>query len=311
MAILRRPTAIPSGFGAYTEMSAHHGRGMMALALGRPLAEAEDLFNQSLKVCRNERLVIEEGPCYLGLADVYAKLGEAGKAIARRPSSRSTAQSSSSTRSSPRNSNSMASALATPSPPSTPSTPSTPSAPPSKPSTQTSPNKAAPDGTVTLLFSDIIDSTATNERLGDTAWMALLREHNQIIREHVTANNGYEVESMGDGFMLAFRSARDGLNCAIGIQRAILTRNEAAGEPVEVRIGLHTGEAVQEQGDFFGKHVNLAARIGGSAGGGEILVSALLAQLVSPSGDFTLSERPAMSLKGLDGKHVTHGVQWR
>ncbi len=141
--------------------------------------------------------------------------------------------------------------------------------------------------------------------------MALLREHNQIIREHVTANNGYEVESMGDGFMLAFRSARDGLNCAIGIQRAILTRNEAAGEPVEVRIGLHTGEAVQEQGDFFGKHVNLAARIGGSAGGGEILVSALLAQLVSPSGDFTLSERPAMSLKGLDGKHVTHGVQWR
>ena len=141
--------------------------------------------------------------------------------------------------------------------------------------------------------------------------MALLREHNEVIREHVAANTGYEVKSMGDGFMLAFRSAKDGLNCAIGIQRGIAARNHSADESVEVRIGLHTGEAVQEEGDFFGKHVNLAARIGGSATGGEILVSSLLAQLVGPSGEFTLSERPAMSLKGLDGEHVTHGVEWR
>jgi class 3 adenylate cyclase len=82
-------------------------------------------------------------------------------------------------------------------------------------------------------------------------------------------------------------------------------------EAVEVHIGLHTGEAVQERGDFFGKHVNLAARIGGSATGGEILVSSLLAQLVVPSGEFVLSERPAIPLKGLDGEHVTHGVEWR
>ena len=86
---------------------------------------------------------------------------------------------------------------------------------------------------------------------------------------------------------------------------------DSAEEPVEVRVGLHTGEAVQKKGDFFGKHVNLAARIGGSATGGEILVSSLLAQLVAPSGEFTLSERPAMSLKGLDGEHVMHGVEWR
>ena len=170
--------------------------------------------------------------------------------------------------------------------------------------------QAAPDGTVTLMFSDIIDSTATNERLGDAAWMALLHDHNEVIRERVANNNGYEVKSMGDGFMLAFRSARDGLNCAIGVQRAIAARNKTAEEPVEVRIGLHTGEAVQEQGDFFGKHVNLAARIGGKAAAGEILVSSLLAQLVGPSGEFELSERPAMQLKGLDGEYVTHDVEW-
>ncbi len=141
--------------------------------------------------------------------------------------------------------------------------------------------------------------------------MDLLREHNEIIRDQLSQRGGYEVKSMGDGFMLAFRSARDGLNCAIAIQRAIATHNDSAAEPVQVRIGLHTGEAVQEQGDFFGKHVNLAARIGGSATGAEILVSSLLAQLVAPSGEFALSERPAMSLKGLDGEHVTHEVGWR
>ncbi len=105
-------------------------------------------------------------------------------------------------------------------------------------------SQAAPDGTVTLLFSDIMDSTATNERLGGTAWMPLLREHNEVIREQLAANNGYEVKSMGDGFMPAFKSARDGLNCTIAIQRGILTGNDSAGEPVQVRIGLHTGEAV-------------------------------------------------------------------
>ena len=68
---------------------------------------------------------------------------------------------------------------------------------------------------------------------------------------------------------------------------------------------------IKEGDDFFGKHVNLAARIASQASVGEILVSSLLAQLVGPSGEFTLSERPAMSLKGLDGEHVTHGVEWR
>ncbi len=116
--------------------------------------------------------------------------------------------------------------------------------------------------------------------------MALLREHNQIIREHVSASNGYEVKSIGDGFMLAFCSARDGLNCAIGIQRGIAKSNEATPEPIRVRIG-------------------------GSATGGEILVSSLFAQLVGPSGEFALSERPVIALKGLDGHHVMHAVGWR
>jgi tetratricopeptide (TPR) repeat protein len=79
----------------------------------------------------------------------------------------------------------------------------------------------APDGTVTLLFSDIEGSTASNERLGDRRWLEVLHAHNRIVREEVAAHGGFEVKSQGDGFMVAFSSARRGLECAIGIQRAL------------------------------------------------------------------------------------------
>ncbi len=169
---------------------------------------------------------------------------------------------------------------------------------------------AAPDGTVTLMFSDIINSTALNERLGDTTWMAILREHSAIVEREVAAHHGHVVKSMGDGFMVAFPSARDGLRCAIALQRAFTARNDSAEQAIEARIGLHTGEAVRDHGDFFGKHVNLAARIGASATGGEIVVSSLLAQLVEPSGEFALAAREARAFKGLEGEHVTYGVSW-
>ncbi|GAB4327229.1 MAG: hypothetical protein Kow0010_10710 [Dehalococcoidia bacterium] len=170
---------------------------------------------------------------------------------------------------------------------------------------------AAPDGTVTLMFTDIVDSTALTQRLGDSTWVSLLHEHNAIVERAVNEHRGHVVKTMGDGFMVAFPSARDGLRCAIAIQRAIASRNDSVDEPIDVRMGLHTGEPVQEAGDFFGTHVNLAARIGAVAAGGEILVSSLLAQLVQPSGDFELEPGTTMTLKGLAGTHQVHRVAWR
>jgi tetratricopeptide (TPR) repeat protein len=84
---------------------------------------------------------------------------------------------------------------------------------------------AAPDGTVTIMFSDIEGSTAMADRLGDTKFMEVLREHNAIVRKQIKAHNGFEVKSEGDGFMLAFQSARKALDCAIAIQQALHTRN--------------------------------------------------------------------------------------
>jgi len=169
---------------------------------------------------------------------------------------------------------------------------------------------AAPDGTVTIMFSDIEGSTAITERLGDQAWLKLLRGHNAIVRKRLAAHEGFEVKSEGDGFMLAFQSARKALECAVDIQRAFAKRNDSADEPIRVRIGLHTGEALKEADDFFGKNVILAARIAGQAQGGEILVSSLLKELTESAGEFAFGERRAVSLKGLKGKHSVFQVAW-
>jgi len=170
---------------------------------------------------------------------------------------------------------------------------------------------AAPDGTVTILFSDIESHTAINERLGDQRWMELLREHNALVRECLQAHAGYEVKTEGDGFMVAFGSARKAIQCAIAIQRAFAKRNDDADEPVLVRMGLHTGEPVKEADDFYGKQVTEAARIADTAKGGEIVVSALLKELTRSGGDIAFGEGREVELRGLSGKHRVYEVRWR
>jgi class 3 adenylate cyclase len=169
----------------------------------------------------------------------------------------------------------------------------------------------APDGTVTIMFSDIEDSSVLTERLGDHAWQELLQTHNALIREQLRANDGYEVKTMGDGFMVAFQSAKKGLACAIAIQRAFAEQTEADGEHVRVRIGLHAGEAIKDGDDFYGKNVILASRVAGKAMGGEILVSSLLRQLVESSvGAGIFAQARNVELKGLAGTHTVYGVRW-
>jgi class 3 adenylate cyclase len=110
--------------------------------------------------------------------------------------------------------------------------------------------------------------------------------------------------------MLAFQSARDALNCAIGIQRAIAERNKTAQVPIRVRIGLHTGELVHEGGDFLGRHVNFAARVASKANAGQIVVSTLLRDVVEASGEFTFEARKAETLRGFKGKQRLNFVRW-
>lgn len=170
---------------------------------------------------------------------------------------------------------------------------------------------AAPDGTVTVMFTDIEGSTAMTERLGDQGWMALLRRHNDTVRRQIATHEGFEVKSQGDGFMVAFASAGNALRCSIAIQRA-LAAHEAGDERevVRVRIGLHTGEAIKEGEDFFGRSVILAARIASQASGGQILVSALLRSLLEGSTEFSFGPPNDVTLKGLAGTHRVFDVMW-
>jgi len=110
--------------------------------------------------------------------------------------------------------------------------------------------------------------------------------------------------------MLAFQSARKALQCAIATQQAFAERAKSSDVPIRVRMGLHTGEMIKEGDDFFGKHVNLAARIAGQATGGEILASSLLKELTETSGDIEFSDGREVELKGLSGSHQIYGVAW-
>jgi class 3 adenylate cyclase len=170
--------------------------------------------------------------------------------------------------------------------------------------------QAAPDGTVTIMFSDIEGSTEKTAALGDTKWMEVLREHGGIIREQLKAHDGFEVKSEGDGFMLAFQSARKAIQCAIAMQRAFQVHNEGTETPVRTRMGLHTGEVIKEGDDFFGIHVNLAARVAGKADGGEILVSSLLKDLAASGGDIAFGDPRTVEFKGIEGEQQVWPVEW-
>ena len=141
--------------------------------------------------------------------------------------------------------------------------------------------------------------------------MEVLREHNAIVREQLAAHEGFEVKSEGDGFMLAFQSARKAIQCAIETQKAFAKRAESSDVPISVRMGLHTGEMIKEGDDFFGKHVNLAARIAAQADGGEILVSSLLRELTASGGDIDFGEPRSVELKGLAGVQERVPISWR
>ena len=162
---------------------------------------------------------------------------------------------------------------------------------------------SSPDGTVTIAFTDIEGSTRLNDFLGDRRWLEILRVHNEVVKGLATEHGGTIVKGQGDGFMLAFPSARRALHCADAIERTVTERFNDPGSMIRVRIGLHVGEAVREADDFFGHAVSYAARIANQATGGEVMVSSLVHDLLAPTGEFEFGEPRVVQLKGISGAH--------
>ena len=171
-----------------------------------------------------------------------------------------------------------------------------------------SPSLAA-DGTVTIVFTDVVDSTVLNARLGDHAWVDALRRHRDVIERATAAHAGTVVETQGDGSMLAFSSARGAVMCAQAIQDGIGEAFVDASPPIQVRIGVHTGDALHDADHFFGTTVNYAARVASHALGGEVLVSSLVKDLLAAGvpGIGVLESRE-VELKGLEGMHRLYAV---
>jgi len=189
----------------------------------------------------------------------------------------------------------------TPPPTARPTVSSTPP-PASSSSGQSNP---APEGTVTLLVTDIEGSTVMTEEMGDIRWMRVLNKHNEQVRKCVLDHGGIELKFQGDGFLLAFPSARKALLCAVSLQKTF------HDEELPVRMGLHTGEVIRDGDDLYGRNVILATRISDQARGEEILVSSLTKELTDSSGDLTFSHDREVELKGLNGTFRVWSLDWK
>jgi class 3 adenylate cyclase len=170
----------------------------------------------------------------------------------------------------------------------------------------------APAATVTktFMFTDIVTSTDLIELIGDAAWEEMLSWHDRELRKAFAKARGDEVNHTGDGFFVAFDRARDGIDCAVDIQRRLARHRREHGFAPWVRIGLHSAEATRRGSDYSGRGVHIAARVGAAAGREEILATASVTTASNES-TYALSEPRELELKGVRGTVEVRAVDWR
>ena len=159
------------------------------------------------------------------------------------------------------------------------------------------------DKLVTVLFTDLVGSTKMTQELGDAGAQEVLRKHNDIVRNGLAKFQGIEVKHTGDGIMARFSVTSNGVEAAIWMQEAIVANNEAAPDdpPVNVRIGLNTGEPIQEDGDIFGTTVQLAARICDRGKTGHVMTSNVVRELCAGR-QIRFEDCGPFDLKGVEGQ---------
>ena len=162
------------------------------------------------------------------------------------------------------------------------------------------------EGTATLMFTDIVDSTPLSISLGETAWFEVIKNHLETLRRLVEAEGGSEVKTLGDGGMYAFDAGSSALRAAAGIQRAAAG---AVDPELHIRIGVHTGDVMHAGDDYLGSTVAKAARVAAAAAGGQILVTSTTAGL-SNSSEFEFGTPITVELQGLDGTHQLQPLNW-
>jgi class 3 adenylate cyclase/pimeloyl-ACP methyl ester carboxylesterase len=154
----------------------------------------------------------------------------------------------------------------------------------------------------TVMFTDIVGSTAKAAELGDRRWRELLSEHHGLIRRQLAMARGRELDTAGDGFFASFDGPARAIRCASRISEEVKQLG------IDIRAGLHTGECEVIDGKVGGIAVHIGARVAGEAGPGEVLVSSTVKDLVAGAG-IEFSDRGAVELKGVPGEWRLFGVE--
>jgi class 3 adenylate cyclase len=154
---------------------------------------------------------------------------------------------------------------------------------------------------LTLLFTDIVESTRQAVALGDERWRERLVRHNQLIRKELARFAGHEVTTTGDGILATFDGPARAIRCADAIHRA------ARELPFRIRLGIHTGECEVVGDDVAGVSVHVAARVAGVSDGHDLLVTSTVKDLVAGSG-IKFRDRGTHALRGLEGDRHLYDV---
>ena len=164
-------------------------------------------------------------------------------------------------------------------------------------------------GIASVMFTDIVDSTALASATGDAKWSRIVTDHVAGIARAVENAGGTLVKSLGDGTLSTFSSASAAMTVAREIMQAAAANTS---EPhLRLRIGIHTGDVVEAEGDFLGTVVNKAARVAAAAGPDEIRVTDATRAMIGGQADFAFSDAGNVPLKGLEGEHMIFRLDWR
>jgi class 3 adenylate cyclase len=161
---------------------------------------------------------------------------------------------------------------------------------------------------VTVMFTDLADSTKLTEKLGDEEWHKVLAPHREFCRAAFLARGGQVVGSQGDGFLARFPTPAEAVWCAVEIQRELDRTASDTGLPLKLRVGIHAGEAVEDDGDLVGRVVNVASRVTARAEPGEILVTEPVADYLA--GRLHLEDRGLHPLRGIAQPRHLLAVPW-
>jgi class 3 adenylate cyclase len=144
----------------------------------------------------------------------------------------------------------------------------------------------------TLLMTDIVDSTASLARVGDSTWRQTLADHDRVVRSELRRAQGREIATTGDGFLAEFSSAAAAVSCALRVRDAVRSLG------IEARLGVHTGEIERAGEDVRGLTVHTTARVMSSAGPSEVLTT-MITRLLCAAGPYVFEDRGEHELKGL------------